>query len=142
MAKVKEQKKAKAKAAAFKGPGVIAAILDVITNKGPINKADILKALVKKFPDRDSEKMATTIKAQLTGSPGNKRIEREKGVKLVVSVDGGFSIKGGKDKVPTKKAKETKPQAKEQGKKEIVEEPEAPAMKMAGRIVKEAAMIL
>ena len=95
MAKAKEQKKTKAKAAAFKGPGVIAAILDVITNKGPINKADILKALSKKFPDSHPEKMATTIKAQLTGSPGNKRIEKEKGVKLVVGADGEFSVKAG-----------------------------------------------
>lgn len=75
-----------------KVPGVIETIVSIITKNGPISKADILKELSETFPDRDPAKMANTIKVQLTGKDGNRRLEKEKKINLVVDDKGRFSI--------------------------------------------------
>jgi hypothetical protein len=71
-----------------KGPGVIATIIELITTKGPITKAQIVTALAKKFPDRDAESMKKTVNAQIPG-----RISKEHGLKLVELEDKGWTIK-------------------------------------------------
>jgi hypothetical protein len=45
--------------------GVIGTIGEVITNKGPVSKDQIMKVLEKRFPDHDPEKMRKTVNAQL-----------------------------------------------------------------------------
>lgn len=72
-----------------KGVGVLATIQSLITEK-PISKAEILKALVKKFPDRKEAGMAKTINAQLPN-----RMAKERGIKIVEK-DGKYSVKGKK----------------------------------------------
>ena len=72
-----------------KGVGVLATIQSLITEK-PRSKAEILKALVKKFPDREEAGMAKTINAQLPN-----RMAKERGIKIVEK-DGKYSVKGKK----------------------------------------------
>lgn len=76
-----------------KVPGVIETILSIITKNGPITREDILLKLSEVFPDRDAGKMTNTIKVQLTGKEGNRRLEKEKKINLVVDDKGRFSIK-------------------------------------------------
>jgi hypothetical protein len=76
-----------------RAPGVIETILSIITKNGPISREDILKRLSEAFPDRDAGKMTNTIKVQLTGKEGNRRLEKEKKISLVVDDKGRFSIK-------------------------------------------------
>lgn len=87
-AKVKESAKKKA---AKKKPGVVAAILEVIQQKGPVSKEQILSKLKHKFPDRPAESMKHTIGAFLSGSPN--RMSKEKGVNVVRDKDGNFIVK-------------------------------------------------
>lgn len=47
-----------------RGPGVIATIIETLKAEKPLSKEDILAELVKKFPDRDPEKMKVTVSAQ------------------------------------------------------------------------------
>ena len=69
-------------------PGVIATIQELITAK-PMDKDELLLALVKKFPDRPPAGMAKTIQAQLPN-----RMAKERGIKIAKSKDGKFSAKG------------------------------------------------
>ena len=51
-------------------PGVIDAIIEVLTNasaKKPVTKEEIVEALTEKFPDRDPEKMTKTVNTQVPG---------------------------------------------------------------------------
>lgn len=65
--------------------GVIATILNTITNaKKPVTKAQILKVLVKNFPDRSEASMAKTINAQIGSSKRPLRMEKEKNVTFVI----------------------------------------------------------
>lgn len=81
-----------------KGPGVIASIQEIVTDKGPITKAGILKILVKKFPDRDEEAMGKTVNVQLPN-----RMSKEKGINIEVDDKGRFSVGAGKKAAAKKK---------------------------------------
>ena len=87
----KPAKKA-AKKAEKKTPGVIASILEFISG-APIKEKDVLKKLVKRFPKREADSMAKTIKAQIGSNKQPVRMEREqiakgnKSFKLVVAVN-------------------------------------------------------
>lgn len=83
----KKQVKKSEKKAVKKEPGVIASILEFISDH-PCSKERILEKLKKRFPDRDADGMAKTIQAQLPN-----RMSREKHVKIVKDKDGCFSIK-------------------------------------------------
>ena len=96
MAKSKKKKKGK-KAVARKAekkekeakqPGVIASILKIIQEHGPVNKKDILSRLKRIFPNRDADAMSRTINVQLPG-----RMSKEKKVKIIRDKDGGYYIK-------------------------------------------------
>lgn len=83
---VKKEKKEKVKKDKVeKGPGVIATILTLITEKGPISKAEIMKGLVKKFPDREEIAMGKTVTVQITGKTHPVRMEKEKGVTFLIT---------------------------------------------------------
>ena len=86
-----------------KGPGVIASIQEIITDKGPINKAGILKILVKKFPDREEESMEKTVNVQIPN-----RMSKEKGINIEVDDKGRFSVGKGKAKTTAKKKSKKK----------------------------------
>ena len=58
-----DKKSGKKKTTKKKGVGVIATILDIITNQGPISKKALLAKLTKKFPDNAPEGMSNTITA-------------------------------------------------------------------------------
>lgn len=78
-AKAKSAKKAAPKKAsgakpkkpkAAKGPGVIATMIDLLkaaSKTKPLSKAELVKKLAAKFPDRDAESMALTVNAQIHG---------------------------------------------------------------------------
>jgi len=87
----KAKGKAPAKAGEPGAPGVIASILEFIQKDGPITKDEILAALAKRFPDRDTDKMKKTVQVQLNGKD-TCRMEKEKGV-VFTKKDGNFSIK-------------------------------------------------
>ena len=74
------------KKASEKGPGIIASILEFVTEHGPITKEDIVKRLEKRFPDRDTVAMGKTVQCQLP-----KRMSKEKKVNIV-KTDEGFEI--------------------------------------------------
>lgn len=82
-----KKSESKPKKANKKQPGVIATIQALITAK-PMTKDSILKALVKKFPDRPAEGMAKTITAQLP-----KRMAKEKGIKITKDEKGRYHAK-------------------------------------------------
>lgn len=73
-------------------PGVIASILDIIKEKGPVDLAGIKQELATKFPDRDAAKTAKTVYAQLGGKIRPLRMEVQKNIAFDI-VDGKFSIK-------------------------------------------------
>lgn len=82
----KDAAKAATATAEPKKPGVIASILEVITNaKAPVSDADILAELVVRFPDRTAEAMLKTIKAQLGGKNQPLRMEDEKKVAFTLT---------------------------------------------------------
>jgi len=76
-----------------KGPGVIASILEVITNaeKPGVAQSDILAELKKRFPEKVEKSMINTIRAQIGSNKRPLRMEKEKGVE--------FEITENKDKV-------------------------------------------
>ena len=80
----KSKKKAGPKKASTTGPGVIASILEFVTEFGPITKDEIVLKLSERFVDRDPVAMAKTVQAQLP-----KRMSKEKGINIVA----GFYIK-------------------------------------------------
>lgn len=74
------------KRASTEGPGIIASILEFV-KAGPISKDDILSKLVKRFPDRESKAMKSTIGIQLGG-----RLAKEKKVVIQKDDNGLYSI--------------------------------------------------
>lgn len=76
-----EKLAAKAEAKANKPPGVIASVLEAVqTSKTPISHASVLAFLKDRFPERDENSMAKTVKAQLGGRVQPTRMEKEKSV--------------------------------------------------------------
>lgn len=74
-----------------KGPGVLAAIQEILTAataKAPIKKDAILRELVKRFPDRDESSMKNTINVQLPS-----RMAKEKNLDIQGSAADGFYVK-------------------------------------------------
>jgi len=84
----KKKKAAKKSEKKEKSTGVIASILEFITDNGPINKAGILELLVDRFPDREEAAMAKTVQAQLP-----TRLMKDKNVKIIKDENKCFSIK-------------------------------------------------
>jgi hypothetical protein len=84
---VKAEKKAPVKKTKkTKTPGVIQSIVDIIKEKGPITKQDVLVLLAERFPDRPVKGMGSTFNIQIGG-----RLTREKGIKIIKG-DNGYSI--------------------------------------------------
>jgi hypothetical protein len=75
-----------------KPAGVIVTILDIIKKNGPIDKAGILAKLTKTFPEREANKMASTIKAQVGGKQRPCRMEQERAVTFMIDERGRYSI--------------------------------------------------
>ena len=86
-------KKAPVKAAK-KGPGVIASILEFITDK-PITESQILEKLVKRFPERTGDAMTKTIRIQIGSKARPTRMEKERNVSFLI---GEKEVKGKKVK--------------------------------------------
>lgn len=114
-AKAKEKEDAKAKKEAEKAnkaPGVILSILLAIKNAGkPVTEEEILSSLVASFPDRPTDSMNKTIKAQLGGKQQPTRMEKERGVifkieylmqEVTTKVGEGENAKEVKEMVPSK----------------------------------------
>lgn len=77
----------------IKNPGVITTILTIITNAKPaVCKTQILAELVKQFADRDEKGMKNTINCQL-GGKDITRMEKEKEVKFIISIDPETGVK-------------------------------------------------
>ena len=93
-AKKPAPKKAAKKPAAKekKGPGVIASIQEFI-EKGPVKETDIVKKLVKRFPDKAEASMTKTVKAQVGSNKRPVRMEREKGIELEITVNEKTKVK-------------------------------------------------
>jgi len=82
-------KKKETKEAPTKSVGVIVSILEFIqSSKKPISEESLLEKLVKRFPDRNSESMAKTIKAQIGGKKKPCRMEKERNVSFIFSDKG------------------------------------------------------
>ena len=78
--------KAPAATAEPKKPGVIASILNIITEaKEPVSEAQILEKLIVLFPEREAVAMGKTVKAQLGGKNQPLRMEDEKKVKFALT---------------------------------------------------------
>ena len=73
--------------------GVLDSIHSTIVNNGPVSKADILKALVKKFPDREEKAMKSTINCQLSGKNRPFRLEKSRKVTYEIDKDNNYSVK-------------------------------------------------
>ncbi len=80
-------------------PGVIDTIFNLLREKGPITKDQILAELAKKFPERKEDSMKATINVQLPS-----RMARERGVKIE-HTDKGYVIKNGPGAKPAPKEK-------------------------------------
>ena len=83
------------KAAAKKAPkkvGVIASILEFIT-AAPTTDKMILKKLVKRFPDKDESSLKNTFRAQIGSNKRPVRMEREKGIELIIEVNEKTKVK-------------------------------------------------
>lgn len=68
-----------------KKSGVIQTILNQLKKK-PQTQETLLKELVKEFPDRDSDSMKQTIKAQIGGTKRPTRLERKRGIELRIEI--------------------------------------------------------
>src|SRR4051794_18062983 len=69
-----------------KGSGVIQSIAEFLcsaTKAKPLSKDDLLAKLVKRFPEREAEKLRVTLNCQL-----GARIERERGIKITKDDEG------------------------------------------------------
>jgi hypothetical protein len=73
------------KASSTKGVGVIATIISLIKDKGPITKEQILEALIINFPDRKKDSMKNTLQIQVPN-----RLNREKGLNIKLSEKGYY----------------------------------------------------
>jgi hypothetical protein len=81
--KAKKEPKAKTES---KGPGVIASIFEFV-QAGPVKESDIVKQLVKRFPERTEDSMTKTVKAQIGSNKQPVRMEREKNVTFNIVTD-------------------------------------------------------
>ena len=93
--KAVEEKKARKAEKKREGgkPGILSSIVEIIqTSKKPVGRADILESLATKFPERNKDAMKKTVQAQLGGKKRPLRIEREKGLKLVIDEEGAFKL--------------------------------------------------
>lgn len=86
----KDSGKAKAKAKKAekedKGPGVIASIIEFLkeaSSKNPISKADLVKKLAKRFPDRGEDSMKSTVNIQVPS-----RLVKDKDLNVKKNDDG------------------------------------------------------
>ena len=70
-----------------KKPGVIASILEFISDN-PMTPERILQKLVKRFPDRNADGMEKTIHAQLPS-----RMAKERKIKITKDKDGRYFAK-------------------------------------------------
>ena len=69
-----------------KKPGVIASILDIITNApAPVNEDNIVDALFVLFPEKTKDSMRNTVRAQVGGKTQPTRMEQEKKVTFVIT---------------------------------------------------------
>lgn len=82
-----EPVKPKPKAKKKKGPGVIASIVEFISEK-PVSKETILKKLTKRFPERNPDSMKKTINVQVPN-----RIKKEKNESLTKKDNGKWFFK-------------------------------------------------
>lgn len=71
-----------------KGPGVISSIHEILMQKKPVSKEQIVAFLKKRFPEKEEKSMLNTIKVQLPG-----RMSNEKGIKIQVTEDGKYFVK-------------------------------------------------
>ena len=76
------------KEAAQKKPGVVATIAQVVINKGPVSKDQILKVLATKFKDHKEAALKATINAQLPG-----RLSKTMKIKIRRNDDGKYFVK-------------------------------------------------
>jgi hypothetical protein len=67
-------------AAKPKGPGVISTIVEMISREQGASKDEILKILVKKFPDRDPDGMSKTIIFQANRNKSSKETDDVRGI--------------------------------------------------------------
>jgi hypothetical protein len=82
------------KGSGIKGPGVIAAIVTMLTaatEKKPISKPTMLDKLAEQFPDRDRDGLGKTLGCQVPG-----RIAKEKGLKVEKNDEGYWAVASGK----------------------------------------------
>lgn len=85
-AKAKEKAEKDAKKLEAKKPGVIASILDIITNAAvPVNEDNIVDALAVLFPEKTKDSMRNTVRAQVGGKTQPTRMEQEKKVTFVIT---------------------------------------------------------
>lgn len=89
--KAEKEKKPKAEKSEKK-PGVIAKILEIIKTDGPITREDIVKKIVKLFPDRDAKGLEHTVYVQIGGKSSPTRMEKEKNVKFKISSTGEYKL--------------------------------------------------
>lgn len=89
------KKKEGPKKAGNGGPGIIASILEFITESGKegIAKENILKKLTKRFPDRAEASMKNTVNVQVPG-----KLSRDKGITISKTEQGTFYLKPEKKK--------------------------------------------
>lgn len=76
----------KAAAPKEKKVGVIASILEFI-QAGPVKEKDIIKKLVKRFPEKAEASMTKTVKAQIGSKKRPVRMERERNLTFVIDTD-------------------------------------------------------
>jgi hypothetical protein len=61
-------------------PGVISTIVEMISREEGASKDEILKILVKKFPDRDPDGMSKTIIIQANRNKSSKETIEDRGI--------------------------------------------------------------
>lgn len=120
--KVEEEKAKQAEASASRvgitKPGIIDEIVAIIKQYGPIGKKKIHNHLVKKFADREPEKMMKTVNCQIGGKKRPLRIEASRNIELEVTDKGLYSYKGeAGEKKKTKKSSPKKSSKKSSKKK-------------------------
>ena len=88
LARVIAKKSAKSStgAAKPKGPGVISIIIEMISREEGASKDEILKILVKKFPDRDPDGMSKTIIIQANRNKSSKEQDEKRGIVFSTAV--------------------------------------------------------
>jgi hypothetical protein len=76
----KKTAKSSTAAAKPKGPGVISTIVEMISRTEGASKDEILKILVKKFPERDPDGMSKTIIIQANRNKSSKETIEDRGI--------------------------------------------------------------